>query len=60
MHQRLVGFDNIEMGAAHAYGLTTYEQPAEEMIDMTVAMITRKRAAEPVILAGRLVPRLSA
>ncbi|WHO76022.1 LacI family DNA-binding transcriptional regulator [Rhizobium sp. BT03] len=56
----VVGFDNIELGAAHAYGLTSYEQPAEEMINMTVEMITGKRAAETAILAGRLVPRLSA
>ncbi|MBX5156614.1 MULTISPECIES: LacI family DNA-binding transcriptional regulator [unclassified Rhizobium] len=56
----IVGFDNIELSAAPAYQLTSYEQPADEMIDTMVAMITGKREAETIILPGRLVPRSSA
>ncbi|TDX70196.1 DNA-binding LacI/PurR family transcriptional regulator [Neorhizobium sp. R1-B] len=56
----IVGFDNIEPAAAPAYDLTSYEQPMSEMVDMIVAMITGRRAAETVSLHGRLVPRLSA
>jgi LacI family transcriptional regulator len=56
----VVGFDNIELGGAPAYGLTSYEQPAGEMVDAIVAMITGKRDAEMVVMPGRLVPRSSA
>jgi LacI family transcriptional regulator len=56
----VVGFDNIELGAAPAYGLTTYEQPTYEMINTIVEMIIGARAVETVTLPGHLVPRLSA
>ncbi|RFB81958.1 LacI family transcriptional regulator [Rhizobium leguminosarum bv. trifolii] len=56
----IVGFDNIELGAAPAYQLTSYQQPADEMIDTMVAMITGKREAKTVVLPGRLVQRSSA
>ncbi|MFW8587867.1 LacI family DNA-binding transcriptional regulator [Rhizobium beringeri] len=56
----VVGFDNIELGGAPAYELTSYEQPTEEMINAMVAMITGKRDAEMVVMQGRLVPRSSA
>ncbi|MBB3462867.1 LacI family transcriptional regulator [Rhizobium sp. BK377] len=56
----VVGFDNIELGGVPAYGLTSYEQPTEEMISVMVAMVTGKRNAEMVLLPGSLVPRASA
>jgi len=56
----VVGFDNIEPGGFPAYGLTSYEQPNEKMVDIMVAMITGKRAAKMMLLPGRLVPRSSA
>lgn len=42
------GFDNISLGALPAYNLTTYEQPAEEMIDTLVNMILGRRNKETV------------
>ncbi|MBB3657973.1 DNA-binding LacI/PurR family transcriptional regulator [Rhizobium sp. BK650] len=56
----VVGFDNIELGGVPAYGLTSYQQPTGEMVDIVVAMITGKRDAEMVVVQGRLVPRSSA
>jgi LacI family transcriptional regulator len=56
----VVGFDNIELGGAPAYELTSYEQPTDEMINAMVAMIAGKRDAEMVVMQGRLVPRSSA
>jgi len=56
----VVGFDNIELGWAPAYELTSYEQPTDAMINALVAMITSKRDADTVVIPGRLVPRSSA
>lgn len=56
----IVGFDNSELGGAAAYGLTTYEQPRDEMIEAILGMITGRQPAETVTLPGRLVIRTSA
>lgn len=50
----VAGFDNIELGGAPAYELTSYEQPTDEINDAMVAMITDKRAAETVVMQGDL------
>ncbi|RFZ81553.1 LacI family DNA-binding transcriptional regulator [Shinella sp. WSJ-2] len=55
----VVGFDNYELGGAFAYGLTTYEQPKDEMIDVIMAMITGRQPAETVTLSGKLIVRTS-
>ena len=56
----IVGFDNIGLGGAPAYGLTSCQQPASEMVDAIVEMITGKRDAEMVVIQERFVPRSSA
>jgi LacI family transcriptional regulator len=56
----VVGFDNIELGEAPAYELTSYQQPTEAMINALVAMITGKDDSETVVMPGRLVLRSSA
>lgn len=55
----LVGFDNYELGGASAYGLTTYEQPKDEMARVIVGMVTGQQQPETVTLSGRLVIRNS-
>lgn len=55
----VVGFDNYELGGAFAYGLTTYEQPKDEMIDVIMAMIAGRQPAETVTLSGKLIVRTS-
>jgi len=56
----VVGFDNIELGGGPAYGLTSYEQPTEKMIDAIVGMITGERASETIAFPGSMIRRLSA
>jgi len=55
----VVGFDNYELGATPAFGLTTYEQPCREMVDLIVEMVTGKREGETISLPGKLVVRSS-
>ena len=43
-----------------AVGMTTYEQPIDEMVEATVEMILGRRDRKTVQLRGRLVPRSSA
>lgn len=56
----IVGFDNFELGGTPAYGLTTYEQPIDLMVEEVVGMVMGRRAAESVMLPGRLIIRTSA
>ncbi|MGY5810043.1 LacI family DNA-binding transcriptional regulator [Rhizobium sp. LEGMi198b] len=56
----VVGFDNYELGGASAYGLTTYEQPKDEMVGAIVSMVTGRREPETMTFPGRLVVRKSA
>lgn len=55
----IVGFDNYEFGAAAAFGLTTYEQPKDAMIEAIIDMVTGRQPAETVTLPGKLVIRTS-
>ncbi|MDF0661756.1 MULTISPECIES: LacI family DNA-binding transcriptional regulator [unclassified Rhizobium] len=55
----IVGFDNYELGGSYGYGLTTYEQPREEMVRAVVSMIKGAVEPETVTLPGRLVVRSS-
>ncbi|MDP9812658.1 MULTISPECIES: LacI family DNA-binding transcriptional regulator [Rhizobium] len=56
----IVGFDNYELGGSFAYGLTTYEQPRNEMVDVVLKMIKGKIEPETITLPGRLIVRRSA
>jgi LacI family transcriptional regulator len=55
----VVGFDNYELGGTPAFGLTTYEQPRREMVDLIVGMVTGKRERETMSLPGKLIVRTS-
>ncbi|PDV86043.1 LacI family transcriptional regulator [Rhizobium sp. H4] len=55
----VVGFDNYELGGSSAYGLTTYEQPRQEMVEVIIRMISGELAPETVTLPGKLVVRSS-
>jgi LacI family transcriptional regulator len=56
----VVGFDNIDLAAAPAYNLTTYQQPREAMVRVMVDMILKRRPKESINLPGTLVVRGSA
>ncbi|MFK0208253.1 LacI family DNA-binding transcriptional regulator [Agrobacterium sp. NPDC090283] len=56
----VVGFDNYELGGSFAYGLTTYEQPRSEMVDVILKMIKGTIELETVTLPGTLIVRKSA
>ncbi|MCT4707006.1 LacI family DNA-binding transcriptional regulator [Enterobacteriaceae bacterium H16N7] len=61
----IVGFDNIAMAAWPLFGLTTYEQPVEEMVAVAMEILQDNlaHAQTPVskrILGGRLLVRTSA
>jgi LacI family transcriptional regulator len=56
----VVGFDNIALGDLPSYSLTTFDQPAGEMVNAVIDMILGRRLAENVILPGRFIPRMSA
>ncbi|NDK53391.1 LacI family DNA-binding transcriptional regulator [Rhizobium laguerreae] len=55
----VVGFDNYELGGSSAFGLTTYEQPCQEMVEVIIRMISGELEPETVTLPGRLVVRSS-
>jgi len=56
----VVGFDNYELSGSFAYGLTTYEQPRNEMVDVILKMIKGTIELETVTLPGTLIVRKSA
>ncbi|TCV45270.1 LacI family DNA-binding transcriptional regulator [Agrobacterium tumefaciens] len=56
----VVGFDNYELSGSFAYGLTTYEQPRNEMVDVILKMIKGTIELETVTLPGTLILRKSA
>lgn len=43
----IVGFDNYEFGGTAAFGLTTYEQPKDAMIDAIIDMVTGRKTCCP-------------
>ena len=55
----VVGFDNYELSGLFGYGITTYEQPRDEMIDAILSMIRGSSDLKTVTLRGRLVVRSS-
>lgn len=56
----IVGFDNIDLAAAPAYDLTTYQQPRVEMVRVVADMILGRREKKSVDLPGALILRGSA
>lgn len=59
---KVIGFDNIEMASWPAYQLTTWEQPIDEMIKITVAYLLYEiddytGLAETIEVDGHLVER---
>ncbi|URK86156.1 LacI family DNA-binding transcriptional regulator (plasmid) [Rhizobium sp. RCAM05350] len=56
----IVGFDNAAPAASPAYGLTTYEQPTDQMVKATIDMILERAPRETVNFQGKLVVRGSA
>ncbi|WP_050183231.1 LacI family DNA-binding transcriptional regulator [Domibacillus robiginosus] len=58
----VVGFDNIEMAAWPANSLTTWEQPVDEMVKITIEtlinQINKKQVdAKPKLVSGKLIKR---
>lgn len=56
----VVGYDGHDLAAAHAFDLSTYEQPMEEMVAALVDMLMERRPVELLTVRGRLVVRGSA
>ncbi|KAF5883713.1 LacI family DNA-binding transcriptional regulator [Rhizobium sp. PEPV16] len=56
----IVGFDNATPAASPAYGLTTYEQPTDQMVKAAIDMILERAPRETVNFKGKLVVRDSA
>ena len=61
---KVVGFDNIEMSAWPSYSLTTWEQPINEMVNVTVDYLTAEISeysgqAQNTEIDGRLIVRNS-
>ncbi|MCZ7853621.1 LacI family DNA-binding transcriptional regulator [Agrobacterium salinitolerans] len=55
----IVGFDNYELSGSFGYGITTYEQPRDEMIDAILSMVKGHSDLKTVTLRGELVVRNS-
>lgn len=55
----IVGFDNYELSGSFGYGITTYEQPRDEMVDAILSMIKKRSDLKTVTLRGKLVVRSS-
>lgn len=55
----IVGFDNYELSGSFGYGITTYEQPRDKMIDAILNMIKGHSDLKTVTLKGELVVRTS-
>lgn len=57
----IVGYDDVPMAAWPSFALTTYSQPAAQMVDETVRLIHALRESprnhEAVVCAGKLVVR---
>ncbi|WP_342567448.1 LacI family DNA-binding transcriptional regulator [Psychrobacillus sp. FSL K6-4046] len=61
---KVVGFDNIEMSAWPSYSLTTWEQPINEMVNVTVDYLTAEISeysgqTQNIEIDGRLIVRKS-
>ncbi|WP_375088447.1 LacI family DNA-binding transcriptional regulator [Peribacillus sp. RS7] len=58
----IVGFDNIQMASWPSYSLTTWEQPVDEMIELTIntlliEMNQKGSNSKPTLVSGRLIER---
>lgn len=56
----IAGFDNTPLSASPAYDLTTYEQPAAEMVAVIVEMILGRVPRERRALKGKFIARSTA
>jgi DNA-binding LacI/PurR family transcriptional regulator len=61
----LVGFDDIAAAAWPTYGLTTFRQPIDRMVEETLRLLGERisnpnREPATVLVPGRLIPRASA
>jgi DNA-binding LacI/PurR family transcriptional regulator len=61
----LVGFDDIAAAAWPTYGLTTFRQPIDRMVEETLRLLAERssnpnREPTTVLVPGRLIPRTSA
>lgn len=56
----IAGFDNTPLAASPAYDLTTYEQPANEMVAAILSMILGREPRENKAFRGKLVARSTA
>ncbi|MCV6602089.1 MAG: LacI family DNA-binding transcriptional regulator [Cohaesibacter sp.] len=56
----VIGFDNIDLGAAPAYDLTSYEQPLEDMVEHLLTLLDDISSSKDIIrLPGQLIIRTS-
>ena len=59
----VVGFDNIPLASWPTYQLTTFAQPADQMVEAAVRLLTRRTGEDPPpvssLLPGALVQRAS-
>jgi DNA-binding LacI/PurR family transcriptional regulator len=58
----IVGFDNIKMASWPSYSLTTWEQPVDEMVELTIntlliEMDQQSSSTKPTLVSGRLIER---
>ncbi|MET3505942.1 LacI family DNA-binding transcriptional regulator [Halalkalibacter oceani] len=58
----VVGFDNIKMASWISYSLTTWEQPVEDMVNLTIQKLLNEINGQseertPVFLPGKLIIR---
>jgi DNA-binding LacI/PurR family transcriptional regulator len=62
----VVGFDNVPQGGWGAYGLTTFEQPVDPMVEATVGLLQERLSEEGagparnIVVPGSLIVRTSA
>lgn len=57
-----MGFDDVPRAAAPEYALTTFRQPLDRMVELSIAMLMNDIEAddpvgERISLAGRLIER---
>lgn len=55
----IAGYDGSDLAGLSLLGLTTYEQPMDEMVAVLVDMLQGRREPRSVTLTGRLIPRAS-
>ena len=53
----VVGYDGIDMSGAQSYGLTTYLQPLDRMVKLTVDILRGRIPSKSVRVVGKLLVR---